>query len=44
MRQTQSGGAFGWGGTPVNFDNVGVRLVSSIRTEISRGPQGEDVA
>ena len=32
------------GGTLVNFDNVGVRLVSSIRTEISCGPKEEYVA
>ena len=37
VRQTQSGGAFGWGGTPVNFDNANVLLVSSIKTEISCG-------
>ena len=42
--QAQSGGAVGWCGTPVNFYNVGVRLVGSIRTEIPCGPKGEGVA
>ena len=44
MRQTQSGGAFRWGGTPVNCDNVGVLLVSSMRTEVSCGQKRVHVA
>ena len=44
VRQTLSCGAFGWGGTLVNFDNVGVRLVTWKRTASSCGPKGDHVA